>query len=250
MNEITKDRTGYLSGFALKIIAMVTMTCDHIAEFWWDECAEVWDMLPVYMRMIGKLTFPILVYLFAEGYYHTRDRAKYLIRVTIFAVISVFPFYLMHGNPWNVLFTFAVGLALLMSKDEVEKLFEKVPSGFFMLVFFIIAMLVSWYFRYFDWGFPGILAIYVAGQVKDIRSRAFVPGMVLFAGMMLKCYMTQTLRMDNIIIYGGCLLSIGLLLLYNGQRGYNKGWWVKYLFYIYYPAHLLVIFWIKIVCSI
>ena len=78
MNEITKDRMGYLSGFALKIIAIITMTCDHIAENWWYECEEIWVMLPVYMRMIGKLTFPILVYLFAEGYYHTRDRWKYL----------------------------------------------------------------------------------------------------------------------------------------------------------------------------
>lgn len=247
MNEITKGGTGYLSGFTLKIIAIMTMTCDHIAEHWWYECAEVWEMLPVYMRMIGKLTFPILVYLFVEGYYHTRDRTKYLSRIAIFAAISTYPFYLADGSPWNVLFTFLVGMMLLISKDKTVDLFPSIPEGFWMAVYFLIAMFASYELRMCDWGFPGIIAIYVAGQVKNIKVRAFVPGVILFSGQMLRCYVEQVLRIDNIIIYGGCLLSIGLLLLYNGQRGYDKGWWVKYLFYIYYPAHLLVIYWIKTV---
>ena len=134
-----------------------------------------------------------------------------------------------------------------MGKDKTVVLFPNIPEGFWMMVYFLIALFVSYELRMCDWGFPGIIAIYVAGQVKDIRWRACVPGIITFSGQMLTCYIQQILSTNNIIIYGGCLLSVGLLLLYNGHRGYKaQTWWVKYMFYVYYPLHLMVIYYIKI----
>jgi len=74
-----------MSAFVLKIIALVAMVIDHTG-------AAFPDSTPLEFRVIGRLTFPIFVYLLAEGFRYTRDSRKYLLRLFAFALISQ-PFY-------------------------------------------------------------------------------------------------------------------------------------------------------------
>ena len=67
-----QTRTG-LTGNQLKIIAMITMTVDHVGM-------QLFPRL-LWLRMIGRLAMPVYAYMIAEGCRHTRDRKKYLLRL-------------------------------------------------------------------------------------------------------------------------------------------------------------------------
>ena len=62
---------------ALKYIAIVAMVSDHIAA------ALIPKETPPYfiMRLIGRLTAPIMCYFITEGFYHTRSRRNYGLRL-------------------------------------------------------------------------------------------------------------------------------------------------------------------------
>lgn len=111
-----------LSSFALHVLAMLLMLCDHL----WA------TLLPQYAMLthIGRIAFPIFAFLLAEGARHTHDPQKYLLRLLIFAVLSEIPFDLMYGGtvfyPYhqNVLWTFLIALSGIFLAQSVEKKFR------------------------------------------------------------------------------------------------------------------------------
>ena len=99
-----------MTGFQLKLLAMIAMTLDHIGCIFFPR-------LPL-LRMIGRLAMPILCFFIGEGLRHTRNPQKYLLRLVGFALISELPFDLaFYGRvDWasqNVYFTLALGLMAL-----------------------------------------------------------------------------------------------------------------------------------------
>ena len=93
-------------GFSLKLIAVAAMTVDHISAVFFP--SEIW------MRLIGRLTMPIMAFLISEGYHYTRSVRKYLFRLLIFAIVSQVPYMLAFGiNNLNVMFTLAISVLLL-----------------------------------------------------------------------------------------------------------------------------------------
>jgi len=74
-----------MNAFVLKIIALTAMFVDHVG-------AAFPTNTPLWFRVVGRLTFPIFVYLLAEGFRYTRSPQKYLLRLFAFAIISE-PFY-------------------------------------------------------------------------------------------------------------------------------------------------------------
>ena len=101
-----------LSGFDLKIIAVITMIIDHAGAFLFPQ-AKI-------LRIIGRISFPIFAFLICEGYEHTKDVKKYMLRLLLFAVISE-PFFdlAMSGtifslnNGQNVIFTLLIGVVTI-----------------------------------------------------------------------------------------------------------------------------------------
>ena len=79
----------------LKIIAIVAMTIDHIADLLYPFFPA--EPLPIAMHIIGRLTAPIMWFFIAEGYHYTRDVKKYLLRLGIFAIISHFAYCFAFG---------------------------------------------------------------------------------------------------------------------------------------------------------
>lgn len=220
-----------MSTFVLKIIAITTMLIDHIGAILVPR-DSVWYLV---MRGIGRLAFPLFVFMLVEGFHHTRDVKKYLIRLGIFAVISEIPFDLalydsvLEFGHQNVFFTLFLGLLCIYLIDQMYKKYEKNPftynllAGLLTLAFSLVAVLLRT-----DYNYAGILMIVAFYLFRG--NKILIAVALAFVSMWI---------LGN--INGLALLAIIPIMLYNGQKGKN----VKYLFYVFYPAHLLILALIK-----
>ena len=222
-----QTKTG-LTGNQLKIIAMITMTCDHVGM-------QIFPHL-VWLRLIGRLAMPIYAYMIAEGCRHTRDRKKYLLRLLGMGVLCQVVYLIAMGSLYQcILITFSLSVMLICLLDRAEK--EKTAKanmalyGAVLLVFFICVVLPDLLpntdFR-IDYGRPGVLLpvlIYGAG------TKGLMLGLALVA-----------------MKYGGiqwlAYLTVPLLLCYNGKRGKAN---IGKFFYWYYPIHLVAIYGVSLV---
>lgn len=207
----------FLNSFALKWIAIITMAIDHTGSILFPQL--------IWLRWIGRLSFPIFCFLIVQGYTHTHNLKKYILRLTIFAIITE-PVYdkAFRDTYWfpgkqNVLFTFIIGLLMLYAFEKLKE-----PYNTFALIgFFIIA-----YFAKADYGIYGILLIlflYICMNNKNKMAGSIV--------------LWNLLYIPSYQVIGG--FSSIFVFFYNGKRGPG----MKYFFYIFYPLHMLVIKLIK-----
>jgi len=228
-----------LSGNALKMIAIVAMTTDHLAWLFFPKFPL--DALPVSMHIIGRLTAPIMMFFIAEGYHYTRDRNKYLKRLLIFAVISHVPYTMMFpqfvvipGIPTtSVIWPFAMGLlALMIDRKDLLPNVKAWQRTVLVWVCFIVALPS-------DWSMPAAIAIFLMGRAHGDFKRqmlALVGPLATYA-VACACLFSPAYGLHQIAI----VLAIPLLAAYSGKRGTMGGKAMKWLFYIYYPAHLLIL---------
>lgn len=217
------QKTG-ISGSTLKLIAAVAMLIDHAGVILFDNRRE--------MRMIGRIAFPIFLFLLVEGFRYTRNRKKYILRLFFFSLLSEIPFNLMvTGEPWdleffhqNVLFTLLIAFVTLWALESLEKSAET------QSVYYVCAMAVVFVGMYTaqvcrtDYASYGVLAAVVMYVLRGNRTIAILSGCLVLGSMGgLEWY---------------CFLSVIPLLLYNGKRGFS----FRYFFYVFYPLHLLVLY--------
>ena len=203
-----------LSDSALKVIALVSMTVDHIAYYLMDHNTWGYDM----MRTVGRMAFPIFAFLLVEGYGHTRSTRKYALSLLAFALISEIPWWLLnHDNTHNVFFTLLLGLIVI---EGINKLGKK-PLLWAVLIITICTIAI---FLHVDYEYSGILLIFTF--------HIFKPDMVT------KCLLATLFMYQYGVI--GLWLGLAVILCYNGQRGFIKGQYAKYLCYAYYPLHLVL----------
>lgn len=203
-----------LSGFQLKILAIVLMTIDHIGIALFPEI--------VIFRIIGRIAFPIFALLLVEGALHTKDIKKYLRRLLLLAFISEIPFdLLVYGSVWewklqNVFFTLFIGVLCIHC-------LETMLDGVMKLACIMVLVSISEWLN-LDYGAFGVLLILAIYFLRGNIMKQSVAIILLgaFAG-------------GNLEGYAG--LSVIPIALYNGERGYP----MKYFFYAYYPIHLLVL---------
>ncbi len=214
-NENFVEKIRIFSSFQLKMIALIAMVTDHIGVLFF----------PQYMvfRIIGRIVFPIYCFLLVEGAFHSRNLLKYSARLLLFALISEIPFDLTFRNTFfdfshqNTFFTLLLGLIgimLLKRKGIIRWLSFLLP---------LVAELLRT-----DYGGYGVLVI----LLFYILHENVVWKMTFFG---LLSYLNYR---DSVKLYA--CLAIVPLLFYNGKRGYN----IKYAFYVFYPLHLMVLFFI------
>lgn len=213
-----RERSFGISGFILKWIAMICMLIDHMGAVLFPQYIQ--------MRIIGRLAFPIYCFLLVEGAVHTSDIRKYEKRLLLFAVLSELPFDLaFYGKVslghQNVFFTLLLGLVVI---EQYQRKREKLNN----VLIFILAMVAA-EILHTDYGAGGIVLIFCF--------------FVLYQNVFIK---QVVFILANSLIYGiGVQIYAGLaaipMLLYNGKRGPG----MKYFFYIFYPAHLLILYLIK-----
>lgn len=224
MNMTLKPAFG-LSGSALKVIAMISMVIDHIALY----LMEYGTVLYETMRCIGRIAFPVFAFLIAEGFIHTKSRYRYFFTLLGFAVISEIPWYLLNGadGTHNVMFTLALGVATLMVLENLLQ--RSMVLGFLWTLG--MAGLASWLGVDYEW--RGILVIVISYLYNTYAH--FFP---YSRGMQFFCTFTLTMHYGVI----GAVMACMFLYLYNGKRGFIKAHKGKYVFYMFYPIHLLIIY--------
>lgn len=224
-NELEKlDKAWGLSGNALKIIAMITMTIDHVGMLLFPR--------NILFRMIGRLAMPIFAYMIGEGCRYTHDRKRYLLRLLGLGVLCQVVYWVaLHSLYMCILITFSLSVVLTCAIDWARK--RKDLWGLlgvcaaFAAVYFLCETLplrIPGTDFDVDYGFYGAL-LPVLVYVGKPPMLWFALGTVLVSA---KCGGIQWL----------CLGALPLVLLYSGKRGkWRMGW----VFYLYYPLHLVVI---------
>lgn len=215
-----------LSGSALKIIAVVSMVIDHCAYYLMDGNTMAYDV----MRCFGRIAFPVFAFLVAEGFAHTRNRMRYFISLLLFAAVSEVPWYLLNGadGTHNVMFTLALGVSALA-------VFERLREHRILCCFFILltAWLATWLGTDYEW--RGVLLIVVSYLFGIIRS---MNTPIILRRMMQLLFVFPLMMHYGII---GALLACAVIFLYDGTRGFIHGNVAKYVFYAFYPVHLITI---------
>lgn len=242
-----------LNGMQMKVIAVLAMLTDHIgAVFLSDYVSPFWMgsyrvsfmaagivgkfTVGAYYccRAVGRLAFPLFCFLLVEGFVHTKNRTKYLLRMLVFAFISEVPFDLaFYQQPFyydkqNVFFTLFAGLLALCFIEWLTDR-EKVKQ--------VIATLISVSVI--------ILLLFVVNEVNTDYS---VKGVLLIICLYLfkKHGVMQAVSGALLLNDKKALLAFIPIYLYNGERG-NCGRLMKYGFYIFYPLHLLILGLLKMI---
>lgn len=263
-----------LDASQLKIIALVTMLIDHIAAIiipflqGYTENISTFMVLEgimVIMCLVGRISFLIFAFLIVNGFYHTSNRAKYLLRLSMFALISEPFFDIAISESWlefthqNVFFTLALGLLAIWGYDNISK-----DRGFnFVGGLFIVLMgLIAQNLRT-DYDFYGILTIFMTYLFFENKTRMSIVLVVLnllfWGGAIGMWFSIPSLIHDGyaFVTTGGmrmilqvlvylkyiaqlfCLFALWPILKYNGEKGSMKV--NKYFFYVFYPAHLFLL---------
>ncbi len=216
-----------LDATVLKSIALVCMLLDHIGYIFFPELTI--------LRMFGRLTLPIFAFFVAEGYEKTRSVPKYALRLLVFALISEFPFDFAINRAWidmssqNVFFTLLFGLGALWSADTIKagKNWKTMLLGAAGLLACVALPIVL----QTDYSIYGVLMVVLFSMLKNkwwgpIVSVGAANGLMLISQ---QAHWRQ--------VQATAFVAVLPLLLYNGERGRGMKW----LFYAFYPAHLLVL---------
>lgn len=236
-----------LNSNELKLVAIIAMTVDHIAWAMFDGYPTA--PLPIFMHIIGRLTCPIMCYFIAEGYHYTKNINKYTFRLFAFAFISHFtyifasnafvdfksfiPFY--YGdflNQTSVMWSLAWGLVMLRIADSKK---IKLTCKVLLVILICIITLPS------DWSCIASLCIMAIGTNRDNLKKQMA-WMIFYVALYSLVYFFAIDKVYG-VLQMGVILSIPIIAMYNGSRGKNEkiNKFMKWFFYIFYPAHLFVI---------
>lgn len=254
-----------LSASWLKCFACVFMLIDHLGHVWnpfFDAAAHIMP-LPLWgsvMYYLGRLAFPIFVFFVAEGCRKTHDIKRYLLRLGVFAVVAQVPFTLLFEK-WagSVILTFFLGVLGVYCYQKLREHVAAPVAALPAVAFAVLAELLG-----SDYGWLGValvLALYLCGEnrkrqficlavglaalylvqtpLQYLITYWIIPGSPFFGALIrvvpeyLKMYLLY-----HLIIFGSAMLALIPLYFYHGDRGSGN----KYFFYIFYPAHLFILF--------
>lgn len=215
-----------MTSFILKIIAVISMVFDHLGYIILGKFS--------FMNYLGRLAFPIFAFCITEGFTHTKNLKKYLYRLLIFAIISQIPYMLFMNNlttrfSLNILFTLLLGLIAI-------SIYDKTNQKVFGMLFVILCAAIAHFFH-FDYGWFGILTIFIFYRFKENKVLASLLFILITFINYFYSYITY-LKIEYIFIMLFCMLSLIPINLYNEKKGKN----MKYFLYIFYPLHLIVLY--------
>ena len=248
------------SAFVLKLIAIISMVIDHTGAVLFPENME--------LRIIGRLAFPIFCFLIVEGFTHSRSVPKYLMRLGIFAVVSEIPFNLafqksvIHAGSVNVFVTLFLGLLGLYLFDKVShwKALPE-PLAYAAAVLPVALACLAAHKLGSDYGRYGVMLIFIFYLFRDNRTGAML-AFFLCTELRYGLCCISTDKLSEVTVWlslfesgdktwyiGGsiqqfCILAAIPIALYSGEKGSGR---LKWVFYAFYPVHLLVLWLISII---
>ena len=226
-----------LNKLTLQIIAMVTMLIDHIGMI------LLTDRL--FLRVIGRLAFPIFAFFVAEGCEKTRDLPRYIRRMALFAVLTEIPFDFAHGALWlpekqNVLWTFLIAMLCIYVLKKIRSR-QGATVGVVLSLLTVAAGFALGELLQAEYGGFGVLSVLVFWGCRDQTWRhsgeLFGQGAIYFRTTAIHLLKTGEAVMP---IQGLAVFALPLLWLYDGEQGpHSKG--IQYACYAFYPVHLLIL---------
>lgn len=216
-----------MSSFVLKMIAIISMFIDHIGYAIFSRFS--------YFNYIGRIAFPIFAFQISEGYVHTKNLKKYFFRLFLFAIISQIPFMLFSSIistkfSLNIFFTLLLGLACIFIYDKSK---YKILGIIASIAIGIIAQISNC-----DYGFYGIAIILIFYIFKNNFQTASILFTLATAIKYLIPFFKYNFYDVYIYLFICTIIPIIFIGTYNGKKGKNT----KYLLYLFYPIHLLLIY--------
>ncbi len=266
-----------VNALQLKLIICITMLVDHFGLLF----LELGSIGYTVCRSIGRITIPLVCLLLVEGYMKTRSRKKYALRLLGFAVISEVPWLAIAlkqaeeiakyrveigDEAWkalgeeelslladrvlsifNVMFTLVIGVLMLSVLDMAKRRFKERPakeaaSGKILYWLSFVATIVLTYLVtiLLQMDYPESIPLYVLLFYYFYAE----PDTKLIA-----CALVVLVGGGTIVYYIGGAVALILIKLYDGTLGYSKEqhprW--KYAFYLFYPMHLAILFFVRYV---
>ena len=266
-----------LSGFQLKYIALITMVFDHIHYFF-----DYTGKIPIWFAMIGRLAAPLFLFSVIEGFIHTRNRKKYFLKIYSLAILMgliQFGFYqFLHPLvrpdgffPQNMMLSsFAILLVALQGIAWIQD--KKYLKGIPTLLFPILLpwLMVPFYLSGQDkpifilflnllnftvlpthtsisdggtWLLLTGIAMYLCHKNLKKEVLAFVS--VSLVWVLMAIVLSRPSFQDLMFKYIEWMeiFAAPLMLCYNGQRGKGS----KYLFYVFYPTHIYLLYALSVI---
>lgn len=209
------------------------MLSDHIGDAIYGKFS--------FLNLIGRISFPIFAFQSVQGYIYTKNFKKHMIKLFIFACVSQVPFMLFLSTfsdsfVLNIFFTFFLGLLSLFIYDKCK---NKLLGFLFVIFSSIIGELI-----HVDYGAFGILIIFTFYFFKDKKIPMAISTIILCFAK----YIPSIIQYPRLYLHYLCCglftsLSLVFILLYNKKEGPKA----KYFFYIFYPLHLLILYFINMV---
>ena len=256
-----------MNGTQLKILALVLMLIDHIAEFI--------PGIPVWFHWLGRISAPLFMYCMIWGVHYTHNRKKYLIRMYLFGVVMAFmdiicnnmlekPYQYISNNIFVTLLLIGIICCIFDIKKSDKKKGNKYLIAFclFQIVSIILCMaagkLLSLKGRQeftgalfpnllfcegsFIFVFLGVFMYYARNNRKKI-----IIGYTVFSAVWISLEFLSSKNIIEIFTENYQWMMIAALpfmLSYNGKKGSG----LKYLFYLFYPIHIFILFVIGNLC--
>ncbi len=195
----------------LKIIGMIAMLIDHIGYIFFPE--------HIILRIMGRIAFPIFAYHISVGYIHTKDIKRYILRLFIFGAISQIPYRMLFQGGLNIFFTLLLGLVCIYALDH---------HRYILLILFALLPL----FLNFEYGYYGLALIIIFHLTKNSKNLS-----ILGIGLINLWYFLS----NNYSIQIFSILA--LLPIYTPLKIDIR--WNKYIFYVFYPMHIVILYYLK-----
>lgn len=185
------------------------MAIDHIGFILYPQV--------IFLRVIGRIAFPIFAWYLAQGYIHTSSLNKYAMRLGIFALVVQAPFYIAtHVMLLNIFFTLLLGLLAI----DCYKKRRYVTLAAILIISAVLP---------FDYSIYGIVMILIFYEVKENKYKLLGQAINNILGVFLLGP-----------VQGFSLAGSALAIYY--PKDMPKIRLNKYFFYFFYPIHLLIIY--------
>lgn len=259
-----------ISGYHLKMIALVTMLIDHIGAVviwrllegtytirastqmsnyvgdkiivWFFKNQELMYTIYENMRLIGRMAFPLYCFLLVEGFLHTRNVKKYAFRLFLFALLSEIPFdFALEGTFWNpmynnVFFTLLLGLLCINCLDWLERMFQRWQEKKWDK---FIGNCIKYFLFFVVIGGMSVIAEEILMTDYGMSGVVAIALIWLFRSQKVVGFSSSILALgllsSSIEYFAICMLPF--IMKYDGTRGKQT----KYVFYAFYPVHLFLL---------
>ena len=220
----------------IKYLVVLAMVLDHIG----------WAFFPVgslegqLLHFVGRLTGPTMAFFLEEGYEHTRNPRRYALRLGLFALISAVPYALFEsGKPFNlqqnVMYTLFLGFLGMWAWDRGP---WNVTRKKWIVSALVVLSVIG------DWPVMDVLCpvlMFRNREEPQEKWNSFL--LVSFISFVMSVTGWEPLWYGA-FSFGMILPCLLLRYCYSGEQG-SKNPIHKWFFYIFYPAHLLVLWYLR-----